>query len=406
MTTSLAVLLALAAPAQQPPRELFANWAAMIRRAFSVPDPLPLLAAEFHGVFQAEPGIAAERISFATASGMRVPAIVYRPAASKSRAPAIIVVGGHGGGKASWYAIYAGILYARAGAVVLTFDGPGEGERSVQRRVNTKSHDIQRDEATALRLAGLMQTDIMQAVSYLGSRADVDPLRIAAVGFSLGAFALNTTCAIDLRLRACVLAGGGNLDGPGEYWDSSRPMCQAIPYKALLFLKDRAAALAAMSAARGPMLVYNGLEDPLLTYKGRDPIRHFEDLQARAALLFGRRPGIFDVSYEIRGGHRPYFLTRAAATWLDGHIDLPEWTPESIRQMQSTHIGAWVQIRKPEIDPLYSGDDREGGTIALGEHIPVPPRRQLDCFDDAEWEKRSAELTFESWIARKGASPP
>jgi len=48
--------------------------------------------------------------------------------------PGLIVVNGHGGDKYSWYAFYAGILYARAGTVVVTYDPIGEGERNAGRK--------------------------------------------------------------------------------------------------------------------------------------------------------------------------------------------------------------------------------------------------------------------------------
>jgi hypothetical protein len=101
-------------------------------------------------------------------------------------------------------------------------------------------------------------TDLMQAVSYLSGRAEVDPLRIGAMGYSMGSFVVTLTCAVETRLRACVAVGGGNLDGPMEYWDHGKMMCQGIPYLSLMFLGDRPAALYAMRASIGPMLVFNG----------------------------------------------------------------------------------------------------------------------------------------------------
>src|SRR5207244_13281398 len=62
------------------------------------------------------------------------------------------------------------------------------------------------------------------------------------LGYSMGSFVLGLTCAVETRLNACVLVGGGNLDGEGGYWDtSSKTMCQAIPYQSLKFLGDRGA---------------------------------------------------------------------------------------------------------------------------------------------------------------------
>src|SRR2546425_9802075 len=108
-------------------------------------------------------------------------------------------------------------------------------------------------------MGGLMMTEVMQAVSYLTSRPEVDGGRIAAMGYSMGSFVLSLACAVDVRLHACVLVGGGNLDGPGGYWDTSgKSMCQSIPYQSLSFLGDRGATLYDLHASRGATLILNG----------------------------------------------------------------------------------------------------------------------------------------------------
>src|SRR5436305_1549030 len=205
---------------------LFADGAATrteIRAALFVPATLPTLQSENYGESEIAPGVIAERVSYATGYGLRVPAIVYRPAVKPaSRMPGLVVVNGHGGDKYSWYAFYAGILYARAGAMVVTYDPIGEGERNAQRKNGTRQHDRNVDPPEmARRMGGLMITDVRQAVSYLAHRKDVDPKRLAAMGYSMGSFVLGLTCAVETRLNACVLAGGGNFDGVGGYWDSS-----------------------------------------------------------------------------------------------------------------------------------------------------------------------------------------
>jgi hypothetical protein len=65
----------------------------------------------------------------------------------------------------------------------------------------------------------------VQAVSYLAERPDTDQKRLAALGYSMGSFILGITCAMDTRLNSCVLAGGGNLDGPGGYWTPAARRC-------------------------------------------------------------------------------------------------------------------------------------------------------------------------------------
>ena len=172
---------------------------------FWIPDPLPALNLETHGSFEPEPGIVADRVTYTTEFGMLVPALVYHPKDTSVKRPGLIVVNGHGGDKYAWYSFYSGILYARAGAVVLTYDAAGEGERNHLRKSGTRQHDIiqQPENAMARRMAGLMITDLELAVSYLAQRPDVDPNRISAAGYSMGSFVVALSCAIETRLRAC-----------------------------------------------------------------------------------------------------------------------------------------------------------------------------------------------------------
>jgi YVTN family beta-propeller protein len=155
-----------------------AQWRSQIKSTLFIPDPLPPLEAAAHGQFEPEAGIVAQRVTYASQFGLRVPAILYLPKERKGKVPALIIVNGHGGDKYSWYAFYSGILYARAGAAVLTFDPIGEGERHRERKSGTRAHDQKLDPPEmAQRMSGSLITDVMQAVSYLQSRPEIDPGR-------------------------------------------------------------------------------------------------------------------------------------------------------------------------------------------------------------------------------------
>ena len=378
------------------------NPAALRRRiedTFYVPNPLPPLSAATNGAFQPEPGILADRITYHTEFGMSVPAIVYHPARPEPHLhPALIIVNGHGGDKYSWYSYYAGILYARAGAVVLTYDPAGEGERNSQHRSGTRAHDrfLPPDEM-AQRLAGLMITDLMQAVSYLRSRPDVDPSRIAAAGYSMGSFVVSLTCAVDTRLHACVAVGGGDLDGPNGYWDSSdKPMCQAIPYRSLSFLGDRPAQIFALNALRGPFLIYNGVEDEVVDIPHHGP-SFFADLRNRTIRLNGSPTNVFDFAFSPTGSHRPWFLTKPVALWLNRQLHFPLWTTAAINAMPETHISEWAAQNHVPIDRLYATEPREGGTLALGAGIPALTRDQLNVLPESVWSTQLSNFSYDSW---------
>jgi len=385
------------------------QWRSRIRSNLFVPDPLPGLEARTYRRFRPAPGVTAEAVTYATEHGTRVPAILYlpdpRPKTASGKIPALVIVNGHGGDKYCWYSFYAGVLYARAGAAVLTYDQAGEGERNAARKSGTRAHDrIQGDEQLARRLAGLMITDCMQAVSYLCTQPEVDSSRIGAAGYSLGSFVLALTGAVDTRLRACVLVGGGNLDGPDGVWDRSKPMCQGIPYRSLAVLGDRGAAIYALHAARGPTLIYNGLADTVVGMeKHGEPF--FSDLRERTVRLRGRAEGIFDTGFVPQASHRPYFLTRPVALWLHKQLELPNWSVASIQAMPESHVGQWAKQHGVSMDRPYATEEREAGTPALGNDIPGYRREDLSVFTPEEWESHKEELILETWVeAAKEAS--
>jgi dienelactone hydrolase len=364
-----------------------------IKSTLFVPDPLPPLEPESYGQFQAAPGVIGEPVSYATDYGLRVPAIVYRPAQPpKEKVPGIVVVNGHGGDKYSWYAVYTGILYAQAGATVLTYDPIGEGERNLDRKDGSRQHDRTVDPPEmARRMSGLMITDVMQAVGYLAQRSDTDPRRLAAFGYSMGSFVLGITCAIDPRLNTCVLAGGGNFDGPGGYWDSSsKLMCQAIPYQSLMFLGDRGAALYNLHAEHGSTLVINGTADDVVSIP-RMGAKFFDDLRAHTH-------NAFDIEWIEGGGHRPHWLMRPAALWLQKHLNFPNWTLESIAKMPETHILDWTQKTHAFIDPLYATELREGGTMALGADFPAIPHDDMNALPVDRWQREKSLYIYETWL--------
>jgi hypothetical protein len=239
----------------------------------------------------------------------------------------------------------------------------------------------------------------MQAVSLLRSRPEDDSSRIGAMGYSMGSFILSIAGAADDRLNACVLVGGGNLDGPGEYWDKSKPMCQGLPYQALNFLGDRPAALYALHASRGPTLIFNGLADTVVAIPTHGEA-FFHDMRRRTVALVGNSDKVFDYRFVPDMSHRPYFLTRDVALWLEDKLDFPNWWAGDIEKMPTTHISEWAAANNVAMDRLYATEDREGGTQAIGVGVPALSRGQLSVLSVDKWEDRKREFIYESWVAK------
>ena len=346
-----------------------------IAQTLHVPDPLPKLSEKMYGHFLPAKDVAADRVSFGTDYRLRVPAIVYHQAgATIAQHPALIIVNGHGGDKSSAYAYQAGILYARAGAIVLTYDPIGEFERNWQKSSGTRQHDtVLTPDDMSRRLAGLMIADILQAARYLAGRTDVDPKNIAVIGYSMGSFISSIACALDTSIHVCVLVGGGDLDGPDGYWDSSAPMCQGIPYRSLSFLGDRGPVIYALNAKRGYTLVYNGSADTVVDIPnhGAD---FFAKLREQTIALLGGKKDIFEYQFFPGGGHDPYFLTKPVALWLNEKLKFPNWTRKQLQ------------------------------TMVFGTDLPVIPRTDLRAIPDAVWDADQDSYVYESWRDRARAA--
>ncbi|MFT4114552.1 alpha/beta fold hydrolase [Silvibacterium sp.] len=352
------------------------------------------------------PGVTAEKVTYRTLYGLRVPAVIYRPTLPPTRKmPAIVLVNGHGGDKSSWYAYYAGVLYARAGAVVLTYDPIGEGERNDEHKTMTGEHDqlVFSPASMPVRLGGLMVADTMGAVSALAARSDVDRHRIGLLGFSMGSFIAALAGAADTRIHALLLDGGGDLDGVNGYWDSGHAiMCQAAPYKALRILGDRGAVLYTLNARRGDSFIINGTVDTVVAIPTHGP-DFFSDLRARVVALNGSEKGVFSTYFDPGASHRPSWMTPTAAAWLNAELEFPAWQSRDVRTMPTVSIHNWAEQVGYEFGKSTGREDRDAGIVALKADVPLLTAQQLDVFSQPQWNEQKSGLVYASWLERAAA---
>jgi hypothetical protein len=154
-----------------------------------------------------------------------------------------------------------------------------------------------------------------------------------------------------------------------------------------------------MQAARGPTLIFNGLADSVVNIPAHgEPF--FHDLRRRTAALVGSEMNVFDYRLIPSVSHRPFFVTRGVALWLEQKLDFPNWTAAQIEEMPTTHISAWAAANNVAMDRGYIAEDREGGTRALGTGVPGLLREELSVFTAEEWQKYKAALIYESWVAK------
>jgi hypothetical protein len=84
--------------------------------------------------------------------------------------------------------------------------------------------------------------------------------------------------------------------------------------------------------------------------------------------------------------------------WLERQLDFPNWTISAIQAMPETRISVWAEQHSVPMDKLYATEEREGGTMALGNDIPGYTREMLDVFPREEWEARKKDFILESWL--------
>jgi dienelactone hydrolase len=386
----------------------FAMWRDQIKAALFMPKLMPEVSPRDFGSFRPMPGVVAHRVTYGTQLGMRVPAIVYSPEHARGKLPAVVVVAGHGGDKTTWYEVYAGLLYASAGAVVVTYDPLGEDERNSLHLSDARAHDTMLPglESPA-RLGGLMIGDVLSAVSYAASLPQVDQKRIAVLGYSMGSFHAALAAGLDPRIAALVLSGGGDLDGNGGSWDSSKIMCQGGPYRALSSLPDKAAILYALHQRAGETLVLNGTEDALVAAPHHGD-SFFADLNARVGALAGPAAPRIEYRFYPGVGHRPSWVNRDAAAWLNTRLHFPLWRNVPLNSLGETHIAEWAATTGAHINHGYEKETSEGGIRAVGHGFPAPTRAQLQAVPPIEWQAHVDQYTWQGWakltLAAEGLS--
>jgi hypothetical protein len=115
----------------------------------------------------------------------------------------------------------------------------------------------------------------------------------------------------------------------------------------------------------------------------------------RTIKLLGTDKNVFEYGFTPEGGHRPYFVARPVAEWLNRKLRFPTWDAIS---HDETKIGDWAKAREVPMDKLYADDHREGGTVALGKNVPFVSHDKLNAVPEDEWTAHKDDFVLESWF--------
>ena len=209
---------------------------------------------------------------------------------------------------------FPGEELVRRGYVVFATDALGWGDRQ------GNGYEAQQALAANLMnlgasLAGVVALEDMRAAAFLSGLPETDPARIAAVGFSMGAFRAWQVAALSPHITAAVaqnwmatldglmVPGNNQLKGQSAFY----MLHPGLP--ALMDYPDVAAL-----AAPKPMLVHAGTEDPLF------PVASVETAFARMHAVWDARGASDALTTRMWEGEGHTFTAEmqdAAFDWLD-----------------------------------------------------------------------------------------
>ena len=287
-------------------------------------------------------GYLARRVAFNVTDESRILALLLIPK-SEGPHPAALMLHDHGSrfdiGKEKWIAPwydearlasatewaekyfsgrFPGEELARRGYVVLATDAFGWGDRE------GNGYEAQQALAANLAnlgssLAGLMALEDVRAAAFLASLPETDPDRIAAVGFSMGAFRAWQAAAlsddIDATVADCwmgtfkglMVPGNNQLRGQSAWYMTHAGLPRLLDYPDLASL-----------AAPKPMLIFGGGEDKLFP-------------QASVEEAFGRMRAVWEAHgvpealetriWQDKGHIFTADMQDAAFDWLDAQFD-------------------------------------------------------------------------------------
>jgi uncharacterized protein len=146
-------------------------------------------------------------LTYRVGDGEAVPALLLAPpdGGSGAPAPAALLLHGYSSRKEDM-AGPVGRALLREGIASLSIDLPLHGTRS-----DPVQAQAARNPLALMQLWRTALSDARLGIEYLAARPDIDRTRMAIVGYSMGSFLSVLLAAEDARLRAVVVAAGGDL---------------------------------------------------------------------------------------------------------------------------------------------------------------------------------------------------
>lgn len=273
-------------------------------------------------------GYTLEKFEFDNGVDGMVPGVLLIPKNLKKPAPAILVLHGHGSGKAevclnekNYQCV--GPMLARKGYVVAAIDAYFSGDRAKRGPGGQRDKDYRAVQSSLFKmnlwmgrtLWGMMLRDEQILIDYLCTRAEVDKNRIGSTGMSMGSTRSWWLAAIDDRVKAMVgvvcftryqeLIAHGYLRAHGFYY--------FVPNVLKHFDME---AIFALIAPR-PVLMLSGDQDP---GSPTDGIEIMEKKLGQFYKLYGKPDNFQSVIYKNTGHEYLPEMKEAMLAWFEKHL--------------------------------------------------------------------------------------
>jgi dienelactone hydrolase len=179
-------------------------------------------------------GYRRQDLAYQSRPGMWVTANLYLPARSVGRMPGIVIVHSHHRPRTQAELQDMGILWARAGCVVLIMDQIGHGERIQNYPWNREPYHSRYIMGMQLYLVGesllkWIVWDVMRGIDLLLERKDVNPDQIILLGaVAAGGEPAAVTAALDSRVAAVAPFNFGLAKPEWGEWESTRCLRRSV----------------------------------------------------------------------------------------------------------------------------------------------------------------------------------